>query len=145
MKLFAVVLTSVLCAGTLAAQGRPPGPPPPYQGDPWSYGPQGPGNWDQSWNRRPDPHRGACFFSDYNFSGNHFCVRAGDQIPKLPGGMGDHISSIRVFGGAQVTIFNDGNFQNGSTRLRSSVADLRRIPFRDGHTWNDRLSSVSVR
>ncbi len=72
-------------------------------------------------------------------------MRAGDQLPKLPGGMGDHISSIKVFGGAQVTIFNDGNYQNGSTRLRSSVADLRRMPFRDGHTWNDRLSSVSVR
>jgi hypothetical protein len=59
--------------------------------------------------------------------------------------MGDHISSIKLFGGAQATIFNDGNYQNGSTRLRNSVADLRSVPFRNGHTWNDRISSVSVR
>ena len=146
MKWMALISATILFAGTVVAQNRPYGPPPPpHSGDPWVYGPQGPGNWDQSWNNRPNPQRGACFFSDFNFQGNHFCVRSGDQLGKLPGGMGDHISSIKVFGGAQVTVYNDGNFQNGSTHLRGSVADLRRIPFRDGHTWNDRISSVTVR
>jgi hypothetical protein len=125
---------------TLAAvaQNRPP------QGDnPWDYSRQ-PGPWNQSWNNRPNPRSGACFYTSAPFQGNHFCVRAGDRLPQLPGNFGDNISSIQVFGGARVRIFNDRNFSGGSRAVAGSVPDLRRLPFRGGHTWNNRISSIIV-
>ena len=35
-------------------------------------------------------------------------------------------------------------FSNGSTVIRGSVPDLRNVPFRNGHTWNNRISSLMV-
>src|SRR6187551_3817906 len=100
------------------------------QDDYWNYG-TGNYRWDQSWNRRPDPRAGACFYSSTGFRGNRFCVRAGDQIPHLPNGYGDNISSIQIFGRAGVRLFNDSNYRNGGVALDRSVADLRNVPFRD--------------
>jgi len=113
------------------------------QRDPWVYGPQN-NRWDPSWNQRPNPRRGACFYTTAYFRGNHFCVRAGDRLPALPGNFGDNISSVQTFGGATVHVFNDRNFRNGSTVLSGSVPDLRQVPFRGGHTWNNRISSIVV-
>jgi hypothetical protein len=42
-------------------------------------------------------------------------------------------------------VFNDRSFRGGSEEFRSSVSDLRTRKFRDGHTWNNRISSVAVR
>ncbi len=123
------------------AQDRRPNAPP--GNDPWNYN-GGPGSWDQSWNNRPMPRRGACFFTDAGFRGNHFCVRAGDRLPSLPGNFGDNISSIQVFGRGTVQVFNDRNFSGGSAQFRGSVEDLRNRRFRGGHTWNNRISSIAV-
>jgi len=110
----------------------------------WNYG-NNP-NWDNSWNRRPYPRSGACFFTDTGFRGNHFCVTKGDRLTRLPGNFGDNISSIQIYGRSRVTVFNDRNFRGGSQELRSSVGDLRTVPFRGGrNTWNNRISSVMVR
>lgn len=126
-------LCGSLAAVLVSAQGR----------DPWSYS-NNP-NWDASWNRRPFPAAGACFFTDYGFRGNHFCVRRGDRLSRLPGNFGDKISSIQIFGRSRVMVFNDRNFRGGSQELRGSVADLRNVPFRGGrNTWNNRISSVAV-
>jgi uncharacterized protein YraI len=46
----------------------------------------------------------ACFFKGNNFTGAQFCVNAGDDDPNLPGGWNDTISSIKLQGGAQVTV-----------------------------------------
>lgn len=113
------------------------------QPDPWVYGQQN-NAWNPSWNQRPNPRRGACFFTTAPFRGNKFCVRAGDKLPMLPGNIGDNISSIQTFGGARVRVFNDRNFRGGSTEVPGSVPDLRAMRFRDGHTWNNRISSVMV-
>src|SRR5215471_13507879 len=88
---------------------------------------------------------GACFFKDAGFQGDRFCVTKGDRLDSLPGEFGDNISSLQLFGGSRVTIFNDRNFRGGSEEFRSSVADLRTRRFRDGHTWNNRISSIAVR
>jgi len=91
------------------------------------------------------PRAGACFFKDGGFQGDRFCVRKGDRLDSLPGNFGDNISSMQLFGNARVTVYNDRNFRGGSQEFRRSVADLRRERFRDGHTWNDRISSMTVR
>jgi len=111
--------------------------------DPWVY--RGESRWDPSWNRRPMPRSGACFFKDRDFRGDRFCVNAGDRLPALPGSFGDNISSLQLFGRARATVFNDREFRGGSEEFRRSIPDLRQARFRDGHTWNDRISSLIVR
>jgi hypothetical protein len=134
------ILLQALPAGAVAG-ALLQGPPPGYQQGP---PPPPPPPWDPSWNRRPLPPVGACFYTNYNFTGNRFCMNRGVSYPSLPGGYGNNISSIQIFGRAQVRIFNDSNFRNGSTILRHTVRDLRRIPFVNGHTWNNRISSIQV-
>jgi len=109
----------------------------------WTY--SGNDNWDSSWNQRPLPRTGACFFKDPGYKGDRFCVKRGDRLDHLPGNFGDNISSIRLLGGARVVVFNDRHFTGGSQQLNSSVDDLRNRPFRDGDTWNNRISSIIVR
>lgn len=136
MKYISVYLALFFALSTpMLAQGRP-GP------DPWAYSPNS--RWNPSWNQRPNPRRGACFFTTAPFRGNKFCVRAGDKLPYLPGDFGDNLSSIQTFGGARVRIFNDRNFRGGSTNVNRSIPDLRSLPFGPGHTWNNRVSSVMV-
>jgi len=48
------------------------------------------------------------------------------------------ISSIRVFGNAEVTVFREMNFQGQSRRFDSDARDLRDV------RWNDRISSFRV-
>lgn len=140
MKRLAICLALFFAVAAIA-QNYPPRPP--QGGDPWAYGPQN-NNWDPSWNRRPNPGRGACFYNTAPFRGNHFCVRSGDRLPSLPGNFGGNVSSVQVFGGAKVQLFNDRNFSNGTVTLRGTVPDLRNVPFRGGHTWNNRVSSIIV-
>jgi len=147
LMLLAVVLVGGLllaptplqtAAAAAAPQWQGPPPPPPPGGHP------PPPAWDQGWNRRPFPRAGACFFTDGGFRGNRFCMNKGESYPNLPPGFGNRISSIQIFGGSVVRIFNDGNFRNGDAVVRRSVVDLHRLPFRGGHTWNDRISSIII-
>ncbi|HTZ89293.1 MAG TPA: peptidase inhibitor family I36 protein [Alloacidobacterium sp.] len=140
MKRLAAFLVLTFAVTVFAQYGPPP--PPPGQQQPWVYG-QNP-QWNSSWNRWPNPHRGACFYTTAPYRGNRFCVRSGDRLPALPGNIGGNISSVQIFGGASVKLFNDRNFSNGSVTLRHSVSDLRNVPFRNGHTWNNRVSSIMV-
>jgi len=111
--------------------------------NPWVYRDRP--NWDRSWNDRPMPRAGACFFKDEGFRGDRFCVTRGDRLPSLPGSFGDNITSMQLFGNARATVFNDRDFRGGKADFNRSIRDLRRERFRDGHTWNDRISSIIVR
>lgn len=124
-----------LVFGVCIALAQPP--------EPWVY--RDHPNWERSWNDRPFPRAGACFFKDEGFRGDRFCVRRGERLPALPGNFGDNISSIQLFGDARVVVFNDRGFSGGSQEFRRPIADLRNAKFRGGHTWNNRISSVIVR
>jgi Peptidase inhibitor family I36 len=88
------------------------------------------------WGRPSLPREGACFYRDRNYRGDYFCT---DQdIAVLPNGMNDQITSIRTFGNAEVTIYQEGRFRGRSTQLRGDVRNV-------GDSWNDRISSVRVR
>ena len=91
------------------------------------------------WGRPTAPRSGACFYRDVNFEGDYFCASAGEEIPVLPPGMNDQISSIRTFGDAEVRVFQDVRFGGRSENFDRSIRDLRK----DG--WNDRLSSARIR
>src|SRR5262249_51283765 len=93
----------------------------------------------QRWGRERFPDSGACFFRDAEFRGDYFCIRAGDDVGRMPPEMNDGISSIRVFGRAEVVVFRDVRFNGGSTRFDRSIDNLRDAG------WNDRISSIQVR
>jgi hypothetical protein len=93
----------------------------------------------QRWGRERTPRDGACFYKDPDFRGDYFCVRDGDGYDALPKGMNDEISSIRIFGRVEVTIFKDVRFQGRSSRFGGDVPDLER------EGWDDTISSIRVR
>jgi hypothetical protein len=72
-------------------------------------------------------------------------MRRGEQRDALAG-YGDQISSIRVFGGARVSVFDDRNFIGARATLRQDAPDLEqlRVSQKPGHTWSNRISSVRV-
>jgi len=93
----------------------------------------------QRWGRERSPRDGACFYQDRDYRGDYFCVRAGRSLRSLPSDMNDHISSLRVFGRAEVVVYRDRSFHGRSARFDGDVRDLRL------DIWNDRISSVQVR
>jgi hypothetical protein len=97
-----------------------------------------PASAGQRWGRENFPRDGACFFRDVNFRGEYFCVRAGDSIERMPGDMNDQITSIRVFGRAEVIVYKDNRFEGRSHRYDGDVRNV-------GDAWNDEISSIEVR
>ncbi len=90
------------------------------------------------WGRERMPQAGACFFEDKNFRGRHFCVRPGERLRSMPNGIGDKISSVRLIGATEVTVFRDRDMQGRSARFIGDVRDFKR------QGWNDQISSVDV-
>ena len=93
----------------------------------------------QRWGREPQPRSGVCFYKETNFRGDYFCAGAGENLSAVPDGMNDKISSIKVFGDAEVTLFKDVRFEGRSTRFDGDVRNLKEIG------WNDAISSIRVR
>jgi hypothetical protein len=93
----------------------------------------------QHWGRERTPRDGACFYKDSDFRDDYFCVRSGDSLSSMPSGMNDRISSIRIFGNAEVTVFRDSHYKGRSRRFADDVRNLER------GGWNDLISSVEVR
>jgi len=90
------------------------------------------------WGRERLPNAGACFYEHRDFGGRYFCVKPGDRLGSLPRGMGDKISSMRLLGSNEVTVFRDGNWHGRSARFTGDVRDLK------GGGWNDQISSIRV-
>jgi hypothetical protein len=92
----------------------------------------------QRWGRGELPRQGACFYKDPNFRGEYFCTGAGENVAAVPEDMNDEISSIRVFGGAEVTLFKDVRFQGRSSRFEADIRNLKDVG------WDDLISSYRV-
>jgi hypothetical protein len=93
----------------------------------------------QHWGKGATPKNGVCFYEDVEYRGDYFCVDAGDSISSMPPGMNDRISSFKIFGRAEVTVFKDVRYEGHSTRFTHDVRNL-------GHEgWNDKISSLDVR
>jgi hypothetical protein len=93
----------------------------------------------QHWGREHTPRDGVCFYEDAEFGGDYFCVRSGDDLGHVPSDMNDRISSIRIFGNAEVTVYRDVRFEGRSQRFRHDIRNLKR------EGWNDLISSLEVR
>jgi Peptidase inhibitor family I36/Domain of unknown function (DUF4214) len=93
----------------------------------------------QRWGHGPLPRDGACFYKDPDFHGDYFCLAGGEELGAMSGGANDKISSIRIIGPSEVTVFTDVRFAGNSTRFAGNVRDLQ------DEKWNDRISSLRVR
>lgn len=93
----------------------------------------------QTWGRRPTPRDGACFYQTADYRDDYFCLSAGEDLATLPPGVADNISSIRVFGRTEVTVFGDPRFRGRSEQYTSSITNLRQDNF------NNQISSIRVR
>ena len=98
-----------------------------------------PAEAQRGWGRPRPPRAGACFYQNANFGGDYFCVQAGDEYDVMPEGLNDRISSIRLFGDANVTVYRNPNFGGRSTRFADDVDNLQH------EGWNDTVSSIRVR
>jgi len=89
-------------------------------------GPDRPGWWDPEPDcllatarrlaRRSLGTRRRLLLQDPGFGGGFFCLRRGEQRESLSD-YGDKISSIRVFGNARVTVYDDRNFRGANANL----------------------------
>lgn len=94
--------------------------------------------------RDHDRRTGACFYKDADYRGDHFCMEAGDRMARMPQGFNDQISSLRIFGHTDITVFENTDFGGRILRLHDNVANLKSYEVSPGHTWNDRISSIDV-
>src|SRR5262245_12021581 len=76
------------------------------------------------WGSGPVPRAGACFYEHPNYRGRYFCGRPGEEMPNIPSGLNDRISSIRVFGGGQVIVYSNGRFGGSERWIDYDVRDL---------------------
>jgi hypothetical protein len=90
------------------------------------------------WGHPPLPQTGACFYKDINFRGDYFCAPRGASIREVPHGSNDKVSSIRLFGGATVTVYRNNNFDGASSHFTNDMRDLRTVD------WNDLISSIRI-
>ena len=87
-----------------------------------------------------------CVYQNNYFQGWEECYRPGDEVGDLRT-HGNSISSIRVYGRAMVTIYDNKNFEGASAQISSEVNDLGQLAaggFAMRGNWNDRVESIRV-
>lgn len=100
----------------------------------------------QQWGRPHPPRMGACFYREAGFVGDYFCMKVGERWPTMPPGFNDRISSIRVFNGAVVRLFENSNYTGDRVRIQNDVDNLKNVTLRrdPSRNWNDRVSALAV-
>src|SRR5262245_60232612 len=83
-----------------------------------------------------------CLYQDIQYRGVEQCFNAGETISTLQN-LNGRPSSIRIYGDASVTVYDETNYRGHSTVLTSSVPDLARVRL-EGRTWNDRIRSMQI-
>lgn len=77
-----------------------------------------------------------CVYENADYGGWEKCFSVGDSLSDL-GRLHDSISSIRIRGRAQITLFEHENFQGRQVEISSDVPNLGR--------WNDQADSLRVK
>src|SRR5262249_18085242 len=82
-----------------------------------------------------------CLYRDIQFQGIEQCFNIGDSVRSLASGLGGQVSSIRIYGRATITVWDDPDFRGHTTAFNSSVPDLGRIRL-ESKSWGDRIKSI---
>lgn len=118
-------------------QPQPPQPPPPQQPGGSFPLPNFSFGFNFGGNNPPPRFDGVCFYTGTSFRGRSFCAEPGDAANRLPSSFNDAISSIEVFGDAEVDVCTDRN-------MRGTCMTIRRDTARLSSRVNDRISSFEV-
>jgi len=84
-----------------------------------------------------------CFYQDIQFRGWEQCYQAGDEVTDLRG-QKNAISSIRIYGRARVTVYDETEFRGNSTEFTSDVPDLGLRNMSGSRSWSDRIESFRI-
>ena len=84
-----------------------------------------------------------CVYKDINYYGAQQCYRPGEEVPNL-GAQNNSISSIRVYGGTTITVYEKAAFGGRSAEFTSDVSDLGKRMMAGNTTWSDRIISLRI-
>jgi peptidase inhibitor family I36 len=84
-----------------------------------------------------------CVYKDINYQGAEQCYSAGDDINNL-GAQSKSISSIRVYGRAPVTVYENTDFRGRSAQFTSDVSDLGQRVMSGNTAWSDHINSLRI-
>ena len=84
-----------------------------------------------------------CVYKDINYQGAEQCYSAGDEINNL-GAQSKSISSIRVYGRATVTVYENTTFRGHSAQFTSDVSDLGQRMMAGNTAWSDHIDSLRI-
>ena len=80
-----------------------------------------------------------CVYEHAGYGGWEGCYTVGDKAPDL-GRARNSISSVRIQGRAEITLYEHPNFQGRQVTLTNSVSNLNEV----GKFWNDETDSLRV-
>jgi hypothetical protein len=95
--------------------------------------------FDRDRNRDEDR---VCVFRDVQYQGIQQCFKVGSSVSNLESRNGQ-ASSIRIYGRATVTVWDETNFRGHTTAFSSSIPDLGQLRL-ESKSWNDRIQSLQV-
>jgi hypothetical protein len=84
-----------------------------------------------------------CFYKDIQYQGTEQCYRPGDEVNTLQSTR-NSFSSIRVYGRARVTVYDETNFNGHSMQFDSNAPDLGQVKLGGSRSWNDKIQSIRV-
>ncbi len=85
------------------------------------------------WNQGNQPRDGACFYVDENYRGEEFCVDANESQRSIGARYDNRITSVRIFGRAGITVYDNENFGGSRQTFSQDVPNLQ--------NWSDRITS----
>ncbi len=90
------------------------------------------------------PPSGACFFTRTAFRGERFCLSADEHLDRLPSTFRHKIASVRLYGDAELEVFDRENLKGQSVFITDPVSDLHRPPDTnsDAKNWYRRIASI---
>jgi len=84
-----------------------------------------------------------CVYQDIRYQGWEQCYNAGDEISTLDR-RNNAISSIRIYGRARVTVYDNTGFRGQAAEFSSDVPDLGLRNVNGSRSWSDHIQSLRV-
>ncbi len=84
-----------------------------------------------------------CLYKDIHYQGWEQCYSVGDEVASLDR-RNNAVSSIRIFGRARVTVYDDTEFSGRSAEFTSDVPDLGLRNLSGSKSWSDHIQSLRV-
>lgn len=84
-----------------------------------------------------------CVYQDIRFQGWEQCYAVGDEVASLQG-RNNAISSIRIYGRARVTVYDNTNFRGQSAEFTSDAPDLGLRSLSGSRPWSDHIQSLRI-